>query len=86
MMQTINENIKTLYAEATKLAHCPINNDIAQKLACYYDAINMLKLIRLSQIAEYEDIKKEVKHEHMLKEKNMCDTYNKSNVNIPHNM
>lgn len=84
-MQMINENIKTLYAEATKLAHCPINNDIALKLACYYDAINMLKHVRLNQIAEYEDIKKEVKQEHMLREKNMCDTY-KSNVNMPHNM
>lgn len=63
MYYIINENIKTLYAEATKLANCKITPQVARCLATYYDAIKMLKEIQLRAIKEDEEIKDEIKEE-----------------------
>ena len=74
MYHRINQNIETLYAEATKYAYCPINNDIAFKLSAYYDAIKMLKEIRLREMTDYEKSRREVMHMESEKEKAMCET------------
>lgn len=74
MYHIINQNIEKLYAEARKYAYCPINNDIAFKLGAYYDAIQMLKEIKLQDMADYEESRKKLMHMESEKEKAMCET------------